>query len=514
MSNRFFNFVNQFVSGAVVKSAEVNTQFAGVETGMAAIELELNRAIKFPSAESATNQVITPNAASRIGYVLGYDASGALVSTNQYLIDWDVNNKRMRNLVAAIANDEPVTLGQLAAYSADLAGLPAITAQNGPLITDGATVSWGARATTLLPTAPTDDGGVPVYSNGTWASAVIGQNIAVDPNGAGSGTWTTSLTSTTNEKGRFFSNAAVLAADSFNHYQSTAYRATITSGSDVTASAVIGTAGLTAGTAQLKIYYYRSNGSLLGETLGPTVAAGTAERRYMVTAASSALAVTAVVAISFVTVSGPEGSIVVRDAKLESGSRSTPWSDHGTTNWIISQKAQNSFGGGQTTPIITLGDASSATATYDFRSATGSQLYDARIRSSGGTNGTVGKATLAITAKSLTVSGPIGYPSEYDAGNSGSAVTIDFLNGPKQKLTLNAATPAITISTTGLVVGHYQLKVIQDPASARVVSWVGFAAGDCAGNAVPVITTTLSGVTFVYFYWDGAQFWVTYASWD
>jgi hypothetical protein len=174
-----------------------------------------------------------------------------------------------------------------------------------------------------------------------------------------------------------------------------------------------------------------------------------------------------------------------------------------------------SFGTSFTTPRVVIGDTSSTTASLDLRSAAGSQDYDVRIRSSGGTNGSAGLGALAITAKSVALSGIFGHTSEYNAGNTGAAITINFAtNGPYQRATLNAATPAITISTTGLVVGKYQLKVIQDAGGGRLPTWVGFVAGDCVGNAFPVMGAGANAVTFVNLYWDGTQFWVSSNAWD
>jgi len=171
------------------------------------------------------------------------------------------------------------------------------------------------------------------------------------------------------------------------------------------------------------------------------------------------------------------------------------------------------MGAGFASPKVILGDATATTACYDLRSTTGSQIYDARIKSTGGTNGTVGKGSLSVECASLAVTGPIGFASEYDAGNSGASKTISFLNGSRQKLTLNAATPAITVSAPP-VVGHYQIKLVQNGTQAAVPTWVGFNAVDCVGNAFPVVTTATNGVTFIYLYYDGTQFWVTSSAWD
>lgn len=62
------------------------------------------------------------------------------------------------------------------------------------------------------------------------------------------------------------------------------------------------------------------------------------------------------------------------------------------------------------------------------------------------------------------------FTSESDAGNSGASITIDFGVAHKRKVTLNAATPAITLQFPG--VGNYQLKVFQDATGNRVPSFL------------------------------------------
>lgn len=99
------------------------------------------------------------------------------------------------------------------------------------------------------------------------------------------------------------------------------------------------------------------------------------------------------------------------------------------------------------------------------------------------------------------------FDAEYDAGNSGSSVSIDWANGAFQKLTLNAATPAITIGTPAGV-GRFQLKLIQDASGNRNPTWAGsaYSASRWIGStAAPTINTAISGVTIVSFFFDGTN---------
>jgi hypothetical protein len=517
MSNRFYNFVSQLIAGSIAKSSEVNTEISGIDDGFDAVELELNRAIKFPAAESSTNQEIVELPAARQGYMLGFDLNGELDVNNKFLIDWNMNSKRLRNLVTAVAADEPVTLAQLQAYSVSLvAGLPTIVAQNGPLTTDGATVIWDSVNKLVPTTASVSPGSEIVYSASAVKWLLPNPNLVFDPNGAmGTDYWSSTLNAVVDYTGYIWRNTGSMTTQTFTHTPTAAGYIVCQAAAAVTASVTISTGGTTAGTIGLALRYYDNGLSLISESSATSITMATsAETRYVKTATTPSLTEWIVPILVFTGVSAAADGVRVRDMKLERGSDSTPYNDTNTLVSHLAYKAANTLGYGFTTPILTLGNATATTAAYNMRSEAGSQAYDVRFLSTGGTNGTVGKGVLAISSKTMTNTGPIGYASEYDAGNSGSSKTIDFLNGAKQKLTLSAATPAITVSTTGLVVGQYQLKVVQDSGTARVPTWVGFAAGDCVGNAFPVMTTTLSGITFVYFYWDGTQFWVSSSSWD
>lgn len=99
-----------------------------------------------------------------------------------------------------------------------------------------------------------------------------------------------------------------------------------------------------------------------------------------------------------------------------------------------------------------------------------------------------------------------GFGSEIDNGNSGAAKTIVVANGQKQKLTLNAAC-TITIDSTGLLVGNYQLRLIQDATGGRTVAWSGLSASRWLGSTIaPAINSVPNGETLVSMFWDGVNF--------
>ncbi len=514
MSNSFYSLTNPLIAGSVAKSNDVNNQLSGIEVGFDGVEAALVRAIKLPTSETA-DQTIVETPGERQGFLIGFDETGALAVTNKFFIDWDMDSHRMRNMIPAVANDEPVTLGQLIAYSGSLAGLPSIVGQDGPLVTDGATLTWDSVNRLIPSTAGASPSSVVSFDGSSTMWTLPWSNKVFDPNGTqGTGYWTSSLSAVEDVTGYYWRNSGTLTAATFDHAPNASGFIPCAAAIDVTAAVTVKNLNLTAGTMGLVIRAYDSGFSFISESSAVDIPASDLTR-YASTFTTPSLTayVKAVVVFTGVTAVSDDNGIHLRNLKLEFGSSATPFNDDKTNALGTAASASNPFGFGFASPSISLGDATSTTAVFNFRSAAGAQAYDARILSAGGTNGTVGKAALSIASASLTNTGPIGYASEYDAGNSGASKTIDFANGSKQKLTLNAVTPAITIAAAP-VVGQYQIKIVQDAGTPRVPSFVGIAAGNCVGNAFPVISATLGGVTFLYLYWDGAVFWVSSSQWD
>jgi len=80
-------------------------------------------------------------------------------------------------------------------------------------------------------------------------------------------------------------------------------------------------------------------------------------------------------------------------------------------------------------------------------------------------------------------------PVTYDAGTSGSAITIDCANGPKQTVVLDAATPAINITNLGMV-SRLHLVLLQDATGGRVPTFtVSGRTLVYQGGAVPPFST-------------------------
>jgi hypothetical protein len=92
------------------------------------------------------------------------------------------------------------------------------------------------------------------------------------------------------------------------------------------------------------------------------------------------------------------------------------------------------------------------------------------------------------------------FNGEVDAGNSGASITMDFDGGAMQKVTLNHATPAITLAFPGP--GRYRLLVVQDATGNRVASWTTPGAKRVS-NGIAVLSTAANAVDMIDFDFDG-----------
>lgn len=110
---------------------------------------------------------------------------------------------------------------------------------------------------------------------------------------------------------------------------------------------------------------------------------------------------------------------------------------------------------------------------------------------------------------------PIGWSSELDLGNSGTTKTIKWSYGNKQKITLDNnctftfddpenGVPGTTY-VNGIVVGDYQLKIIQDATGSRTITWPSGI--KWVGGSAPTLSTGANAVDIIEFYFDGTDYW-------
>lgn len=123
-----------------------------------------------------------------------------------------------------------------------------------------------------------------------------------------------------------------------------------------------------------------------------------------------------------------------------------------------------------------------------------------------GSNGNVGINNSSPSYK-LDVSGTGHFTKtvsfdEFDNGNSGTADTIDWTQGNKQKSTLTGNC-TFTFTAPGGPASLI-LKLVQDATGSRTVTWP--AAVHWSGGTAPTLTTTANKVDIITFYYDGTTY--------
>ena len=114
-------------------------------------------------------------------------------------------------------------------------------------------------------------------------------------------------------------------------------------------------------------------------------------------------------------------------------------------------------------------------------------------------------STQILSSKTLTnpvISNYAYFSSEFNAGNSGTAVTLNFANGQKQRLTLTG-NATITLSFPG--VGNYQVLCVQDGTGGRTpAGFSGVTARFLGSATMPAFNTAASGESIMSIYYNGS----------
>ena len=101
-----------------------------------------------------------------------------------------------------------------------------------------------------------------------------------------------------------------------------------------------------------------------------------------------------------------------------------------------------------------------------------------------------------------------GWPAENSASNevansaSGAAATVDFTQGPNQKVTLSANSTFTFVAPT--YPGAVRIKLVQDATGSRTVTWPS--AVKWVGGSAPTLTTTAAHIDLISFYFDGTNY--------
>ena len=136
----------------------------------------------------------------------------------------------------------------------------------------------------------------------------------------------------------------------------------------------------------------------------------------------------------------------------------------------------------------------------EVTSAISSSLATAQAYTDTAVSGLATAASVALKANKAgdVFTGPVRFDTEYDNGNSGTAKTIDFSNGQKQKITFTGNCTLTLSFPSG--VGNYVLRGIGN-GTTYTLTWPGSA--KFASGIAPLGPLT-SGTAIYTIYYDGA----------
>lgn len=101
-----------------------------------------------------------------------------------------------------------------------------------------------------------------------------------------------------------------------------------------------------------------------------------------------------------------------------------------------------------------------------------------------------------------------GLTTIFDNGNSGSTFTVNWANGPHQKLTISAATLSLffTNTLTPLTTYNALLELQQDTSGSRVIIWQGNTIIRFPGLVLPVLSTGATNIDLMGWFYDGSAY--------
>lgn len=120
-------------------------------------------------------------------------------------------------------------------------------------------------------------------------------------------------------------------------------------------------------------------------------------------------------------------------------------------------------------------------------------------------NFTVTSGNLVLTAGHLQMTAGQANAVRYNAGDSGTALTLNWNNGNVQRLRLtNNCTLTLSNPVTG---AGYVIELLQDTTGSRTVTWP--ATLEWEGDTAPTLTTTASKKDIVLLLWNGSAYLAT-----
>ena len=117
--------------------------------------------------------------------------------------------------------------------------------------------------------------------------------------------------------------------------------------------------------------------------------------------------------------------------------------------------------------------------------------------------GNVSVGTTSAAAFDLEIANAAAFFSEYNNGSSGTAKTLDWLNGNKQVLTLTGNV-TLTFSAPAGKAASFLLRLVQDGAGGRTVAWP--AAVKWRGGVPGRLSTAANAVDIISLYYSGTNY--------
>ena len=102
----------------------------------------------------------------------------------------------------------------------------------------------------------------------------------------------------------------------------------------------------------------------------------------------------------------------------------------------------------------------------------------------------------------------VSFDAEYANGNSGAAASITLANGQNQSIVLNSASVALTFVSTGVGVGTYKLRVIQDGSGSRAIASAVISGGTVYtpdGTSGVTLSAGPDDIDILWVYFDGTN---------
>lgn len=112
-----------------------------------------------------------------------------------------------------------------------------------------------------------------------------------------------------------------------------------------------------------------------------------------------------------------------------------------------------------------------------------------------------GSSWVAISNKVLTSLTQINFSSEFDNSNSGTAKTIDWTAGNRQKIVMNNACTLSFINPSGPC--NLSLRLVQDASGNRIVTWPTI---KWPNGSAPLLSSGVNAIDILNLYFDGTNY--------